>query len=133
MRRISSLVLALALLLMIAPVAAAQEGTPAMGSPSATTSLLAGLGFEDLTLTTDGTDFTLPADVPAGRYRFVVENANDQLSADVSIAMVPAGLDPADVIAEFQAANESDEPPASFFALTFVGGAYAFPATTDDA
>jgi hypothetical protein len=135
MPRILSFAFALALLLLAAAGAGAQESTPAVGSPTAATSMLAGLGFPDLTLTTDGTDFQMPMEVEAGRYRFVVENSNDQLSADVSIAMVPGGLDPADIIAEFQASDESEseEPPASFFALTFVGGAYAFPATTKDA
>jgi hypothetical protein len=135
MLRILSLAFALALLLLGAAGVGAQESTPATGSPTAATSMLAGLGFSDLTLTTDGTDFQMPMEVEAGRYRFVVENSNDQLSADVSIAMVPGGLDPADIIAEFQAADESEseELPPSFFALTFVGGAYAFPATTEDA
>jgi hypothetical protein len=133
MRRIFSLALAFALLLVLAPAATAQESTPAMGSPTAATSMLAGLGFPDLVLTTDGTDFELPAEVEAGRYRLVVENSNDQLSADVALALVPSGLDSAEVIAEFQAADEAEEQPSSFFALTFVGGAYAFPATTGDA
>src|SRR5262245_46623807 len=64
----------------------AQEATPAMGSPTAATSMLAGLGVADLTLTTDGTDFTMPAEVEAGRYRFVVENSNDHMSADILLA-----------------------------------------------
>jgi len=133
MRRIVSLVFALALVLVIAPAAIAQDSTPAMGSPSADASMLAGLGFQELVLSTDGTDFTLPAETEAGRYRFVVENASDQLSADVSIGLVPADMDPGDVIADLQASQESEEPPASFFKVTLVGGAYAFPATTDDA
>ncbi len=133
MLRVFSLAVGLVLLLFGGAVASAQESTPVTGSPTAETSLLAGLGFSELTLTTDGADFDLPAEAEAGRYRFIVENSNDQLSADVSIGMVPSGLDPADVIAEFEAADDSDEPPASFFSLTFVGGAYAFPATTEDA
>jgi hypothetical protein len=133
MRRILRTAFALVFLLSVAPIAAAQEGTPAGSSPVAAASMLAGLGFPDLILTTDGADFELPAEVEAGRYRFVVENANDQLSADVTMAEIPAGLDPTELIAEFQAADETGEAPDSLFALTFVGGAYAFPATTGDA
>jgi hypothetical protein len=91
------------------------------------------LDFPELVLSTDGTDFTLPSEIAAGRYRFVVDNANDQLSADVSIGLVPAEMDPVDVIADLEPSDQSEEPPASFFKVTFVGGAYAFPATTDDA
>jgi hypothetical protein len=133
MRRLTTLFVAFALLLVLAPVAVAQEGTPAAGSPTASTSLLAGLGYADLVFTTDGNALTLPADVTANRYRLVVDNASAQLSADVSIGMVPDGQDPAALIAEFQAAENAEAPPASFFEMVFVGGVYSFPGTADDA
>ena len=124
-----------AVLLGISSTATAQEATPVTGSPTAEASLLAGLGFPDLVVTTDGATASLPDEVAAGRYRLVVENSSDQLSADLLMGLPPEGMSAADAIAEFEASFESEDFgfPELFHEMTFVGGAYALPATAGDA
>jgi len=124
----------IAVLLGISSTATAQEATPVTGSPTAEASLLAGLGFPDLVVTTDGATASLPDEVAAGRYRLVIENSSDQLSADLLMGLPPEGMASADVITEFEAVDDDDFGfPDLFHEMTFVGGAYALPATVDDA
>ena len=89
MRRVTAFLAAIALTLIAFPATNAQEATPMTGSPAAEESLLAGLGYPEIVITTDGTDFTAPAEIEAGRYRLVVENTSDTRSADIELFRVP--------------------------------------------
>jgi hypothetical protein len=133
MRKGSTVFACFALLLAISSTASAQEATPATGSPTAEASRLTELGYLDLVLQTDGSILTLPDEVEAGRYRLVIENSSADLSADLLMGLPPEGTTTADAIAAFEAAEEQEEFPELFSQMIFVGGVYAFPATTDDA
>ena len=133
MRRLVVLMACVALTLGISATATAQDATPGAGSPTAETSLLAGLAYPDLVFSTDGAALTLPDEVAAGRYRLVIENSSEQLSADLSLALPPEGMAADEGIASIQAHTEEFSFPEFYFQATLIGGAYAFPATTGDA
>lgn len=133
MRKLFIVIACVALLLGISATASAQEATPSTGSPTAEASLLAGLGFPDLVLSSDGTGLTLPDEVAAGRYRLVIENSSEQLSADLLVALPPEGMTAEEGIASIQAHTDEFSFPEFFFQATLIGGVYAFPATTGDA
>ena len=103
----------------------AQEATPDGES------LLAGLGYPELVITTDGTDFTVPAELEAGRYHLVLENTGT-LSGELNITRVPEGMTAAEVEAAIQEANDADVPPAIIYELTFAGGTSAEPGQTGE-
>lgn len=133
MRRIFGLVVALSLLLMVMPTTVAQEATPATGSPTAADSLLAGLGYPELVITTDGTTSDAPSELPAGRYHLVLNNTNEALSVDLELYQVPDGMTFDELEAEFAATDpESFEPPAIFYQLTIAGGALTDPGSSGD-
>ena len=133
MRRMSAVVLAFALLLSVLPSALAQDATPATGSPTASPSLLAGLGYPELVITTDGTTSDAPADLPAGRYHLVLVNTSDVLTVDLELYKVPDGMTFDELNAEFQASDpESFEPPPIFYEVTIGGGPSAGPGSTGD-
>ncbi|MFS2056483.1 hypothetical protein ACEN8K_47780, partial [Variovorax sp. CT11-76] len=60
------------LLSSLSPIAA-QEASPEPVDDS----LLAGLGYPEIRVTSDGTTHDFPAEVEAGRYRIVLENTGD--------------------------------------------------------
>ncbi|MGD9712112.1 MAG: hypothetical protein AB7V46_08620 [Thermomicrobiales bacterium] len=127
MKRFSLILVVLSLFLGLSAPISAQDA-----SPEAQASLLANLGFEDLIMETDGLDFSMPATVESGRFRFVINNVSSDRSADVVFALVPDGMTSDDVIALARAADQQDVPPAEVFSLTFAGGAYAFPESSGD-
>jgi hypothetical protein len=115
--------LALLLLLVVglAPAAARQATPEDAASP------LAGLGYPELVITTDGTDFDPPAEVEAGRYRLVLQN-NGELNADIELYQLPEGITPDDLLAAF----EEDDVPDWFFETVFGGGPVSAPGQTGD-
>lgn len=127
------LCLLLLALLIAAPVAVAQEATPAERPATDTTSILADLGFPDLVLTTDGTTLDFPSETAAGRYRLVVENSNAERVAPIYIAMPPPEMSSDEAIAVMTEAATGEALPDAFFELTFVGGAFAMPESSADA
>jgi len=133
MRRLSAFVVPLFALLLLAPVASAQDATPmVMGTPS--TSLLAGLGYPDLTVTSDGTTNDLPATLPAGRYHVVLHNTNATNAVDLDFFMAPAGTSDADAIAFYaQAVSAEAAMPDLFYKVTIAGGVNAPPNGTAEA
>ncbi len=103
---------------------AAQDATPEGES------LLAGLGYPELVVTADGTDFTVPAEVEAGRYRLVLQN-DSALSTELNLAQVPEGMTSGDVEAAFREAAEAEIPPL-IYELVINGGPQAEPGVTGD-
>ena len=118
------LTLLLALTLGLGSVAA-QEATPAGES------LLAELGYPELVVTTDGTDFTVPAEVEAGRYRLVLENTGEG-GADIELYQLPEGLTFDDLVAIFAEADEAETPPDVFYELVINGGVSSEAGGTGD-
>ena len=100
---------------------AAQDATPEGES------LLAGLGYPELVVTADGTDFTVPAEVEAGRYRLVLQN-DSALSTELNLAQVPEGMTSGDVEAAFREAAEAEIPPL-IYELVINGGPRPSPAS----
>jgi hypothetical protein len=111
---------------------AAQGATP--GPTAAGDSLLAGLGYPEIHVTSDGTTHDFPAEVAAGRYRIVLENTGD-VEVDLEIVQLPEGITPDDVNAAFEEAEESPMfvPPDFFYDMTWNGGVWALPGETRDA
>ena len=132
MRTFTGLIVAMAAIVLAAAPIAAQEGSPEAGSPTAATSLLAGLGYPEIVITTDGTDYTIPMEIAAGRYRLVIENSSADLSADVILAMSPEGMAFDEMVAILEASDAEETIPEELFTFTFAGGAYAFPQSTND-
>ncbi len=115
------------MLVGLAPRAiSAQDATPATGGTPAA-SLLAGLGYPDLVVTTDGKTNDLPATLPAGRYHVVLNNTNATNDVDLDFYMPPAGTSTDDAIAIFDKSVSSEVPPELFYQLTIPGGVIAPP------
>ena len=125
MKRGIRLVLALLLLAVGLLPAAAQNATPEGKS------LLAGLGYPELVVTTDGTDFTVPAEVESGRYRLVLQN-DSALATELNLALVPEGMTAADIEAAFLEAAEAEVPPPLVYELVLNGGAAAEPGASGE-
>lgn len=121
-RRFTVALVALVALLVAIPAAVAQDGSPEAGD-----SLLAGLGYPEIVISTDGTDFDPPAELEAGRYRLIVENSNDSLVTDIELYRVPDDSTFDEVAAEFEAFDpETGEIPEIFYSPGFAhGGASA--------
>jgi len=126
MRRFLVLVIPLLVLVLIAPAARAQDASPA-ANRAASGSLLAGLGYPDLVVTSDGTTNDLPATLAAGRYHVVLHNTNKDSNVDLDFYMPPAGTTPEDAIALYAAATQGDTLPDLFYKLTLPGGLVAPP------
>ena len=128
MRRVASLLMLVATLLVgsIASVVA-QEATPAPADDS----LLAGLGYPEIRVTSDGTTHDFPTELEAGRYHIVLENTGD-VEVDLEIVQLPEGITPDDVNAAFAEAEESPVfvPPDFFYDMTWNGGVWAWPGET---
>jgi len=126
----TSLLMFVAILLLgsISP-AVAQEATP----QPADDSLLAGLGYPEIRVTSDGTGHDFPAEVEAGRYRIVLENTGD-VEVDLDLVQLPEGITPDEVNAAFAEAEESPVfvPPDFFYDMTWNGGVWALPGETRD-
>jgi len=126
MRRLCVLVIPLLSLFLLAPAVGAQSGTPiAGGTPAA--SLLAGLGYPDLVVTTDGKTNDLPASLAAGRYHVVVHNTNATNAVDLDFYMPPEGTSADDAIKIYDESILSEQPPDLFYKLTIPGGVVAPP------
>jgi hypothetical protein len=126
MKRLVMLVALLMLLGLTSQGIAAQDASPmAGGTPTA--SLLAGLGYPDLVVTTDGTTNDLPATLEAGRYHVVLNNTNATSNVDLDFYMPPAGTSVDDAIAIYNQSISSEQPPDLFYQLTIPGGVIAPP------
>jgi hypothetical protein len=125
MRRFSALLVSCFALLLLVPAVGAQDATPmSMGTPAA--SLLAGLGYPDLVVTTDGTTNDLPASLAAGRYHVVLHNTNATNAVNLDFYMAPAGTTDADAMAFYgQAVAVESAMPDLFYKVTIPGGVSA--------
>jgi hypothetical protein len=132
MRRFSALLVPCFALLLLVPAVGAQDATPmTMGTP--TVSLLAGLGYPDLVVTTDGKTNDLPASLAAGRYHLVVHNTNTTNAVSLDFYMAPAGTSEADALAFYsQAAASQDQLPDLFYKVTIPGGVNVPPGGTGE-
>jgi len=106
--------------------AAAQEATPG-AAPAGGDSLLAGLGYPEIRVTTDGTTNDFPTELEAGRYHVVLENQGDMDVAylELLIEQLPEGMtfEEADAaFAEAEAAGPPFVPPDIFFEMVYAGG-----------
>jgi hypothetical protein len=119
------------LVALLVLVLLALEFMPAVAQEAApdSESLLAGFGYPELVVTTDGTDFTVPAALDAGRYHLVLENTG-ALSSELLITRVPDGMTADEVEAALAEADESDVPPPIVYELVIAGGASAEPGDT---
>ncbi|MDQ3412530.1 MAG: hypothetical protein M3509_10495, partial [Chloroflexota bacterium] len=125
MRRLFALFALIAALLGPGMLAvAAQEATPEAGD-----SLLAELGYPELVVTTDGTDFDIPEEIEAGRYRVVLENSGE-LSADLEFLQLPEGTTVDDLMTAFE--SQEFSVPDWFFETVFNGGPLSEPGETGD-
>ncbi|MGH2532403.1 MAG: hypothetical protein ACRDJW_08860 [Thermomicrobiales bacterium] len=124
-RALTTVAVLFALVLSVLPVAA-QEATP-----TSSDSLLAGLGYPELTVTTDGTDFDIPAEIAAGRYRVVIQNES-VLSADIEFYQLPEGVTIDDLLAIFNQDGEDFSVPDFFYAMVFNGGPVSAPGQSGD-
>ncbi len=125
-----------ALLLVVLSVsfsalAAAQEATPG-AAPAGGDSLLAGLGYPEIRVTTDGTTHDFPTELEAGRYHVVLENQGE-MDVDLEVAQLPEGMTLEEVDAAFneaEAAAPPFVPPDFFFDMVWNGGVFAFGGET---
>ncbi|MGH2559775.1 MAG: hypothetical protein ACRDJH_11975 [Thermomicrobiales bacterium] len=124
-RALTTVAVLFALVLSVLPVAA-QEATP-----TSSDSLLAGLGYPDLTVTTDGIDFDIPAEVAADRYRVVLQN-NSALATDIEFYQLPEGVTTDDLLTIFEQEDESFAVPDYFYEIVFNGGAVTDPGQSSD-
>jgi len=127
MRRVFVLVVSFLCVPLIAPAIGAQDASPmAGGTPAA--SLLAGLGYPDLIVTSDGKTNDLPASLAAGRYHVVLHNTNATNPVDLDFYMAPAGTSDADALAFYgQAVAAQEQMPDLFYKVTIPGGVTAPP------
>lgn len=133
MRRVFALIVPLFCFLLVAPVIGAQPATPAAGGAQAA-SLLAGLGYPDLVVTSDGKTNDLPASLAAGRYHVVLHNTNATDAVDLDFYMAPKGTAQADAIAFYgQAVSAQGQMPELFYKVTIPGGVAAQPNATAEA
>lgn len=130
MKRPAVIVVLLALLLGVAAPAVAQDASP-VASPDAGPSLLADLGFDELAVTGTDAGLEVATEVAAGRYRLVFDNQSSLL-AYVELYKVPESMTPEELLAAFEASQDSDEPPTFFYDLVIGGGANAEPGGTAD-
>ncbi|HET9660854.1 MAG TPA: hypothetical protein VFP05_11030 [Thermomicrobiales bacterium] len=126
MRRVFALVVSFLCVLLIAPAIGAQDATPMAGG-TATASLLAGLGYPDLVVTSDGTTNDLPATLAAGRYHVVLHNTNATEAIDLDFFLPPEGTSADETITAFNDSISSEVPPDIFYQLTLAGGLTALP------
>jgi hypothetical protein len=123
---------ALLMLVGLAPRAiSAQDASPA-ASGTAAPSLLAGLGYPDLVVNTDGSTNDLPASIAAGRYHLVLNNTNATSPVELDFYIPPAGTSPDDALAFYGDAVSQQQPPELFYQLTIPGGVVAPPNATAD-
>ncbi len=119
------------MLVGLAPRAiSAQDATPATGGTPAASLLLAGLGYPDLVVNTDGKTNDLPATLAAGRYHVVLHNTNATNGVGIDFYMPPAGTSADDAIAIYNESVSSEVPPDLFYKLTIPGGVIAPPNST---
>jgi hypothetical protein len=132
MRRFSALLVPCFALLLLVPAVSAQDATPmAMGTPAA--SLLAGLGYPDLVVTSDGKTNDLPASLAAGRYHLVLHNTNPTNAISIDFYMTPADVSEADALAFYaEAAASQDKLPDLFYKVTIPGGVNVAPNSTGE-
>lgn len=127
MRCVTALVTLFALLFgSTASAVTAQDATPAPAD-----SLLGGLGYPEIHVTSDGTSHDFPEELEAGRYHIVLENQGD-VEVDLEFWQLPEGVTIDDVLAFLAEASESPELalPPFFFDMVFNGGPWAFPGDT---
>ena len=111
-------------------LAAAQEATP--GALAGGDSLLAGLGYPEIRVTTDGTTNDFPTELEAGRYHVVLANRGD-MNVDLEFAQMPEGMTFEEVNAAFEEADSASPPfvpPDFFFDMVWNGGVSAFGGET---
>ena len=131
MKRLMLIVTMLVLIGLAPRAIAAQDASPA-AEGTATGSLLSGLGYPDLVVTTDGKTSDLPATLAAGRYHVVLNSTNATNDVDLDFYMPPAGTSTDDAIAIFNESVSSEVPPELFYQLTIPGGLIAPPNGTVD-
>jgi hypothetical protein len=136
MRRFPVLFALFALLapLLLAPVAHAQEATPAATFPAA-------LGLPELAITITDTGFEAPAEIAAGRVLLTVTNnaPATQESADANLMRLPEGTTIEDVAAFFgpqmvtPATGTDQAAPGWIYEATFAGTPIVLPGQTAQA
>ena len=113
----------LLVVLNVSSLAAAQEATPG-AAPAGGDSLLAGLGYPEIRVTTDGTTNDFPTELESGRYHVVLDNQGD-MDVELEFAQLPEGMTFEEVDAAFdeaEAAAPPFVPPDFFFEMVWNGG-----------
>jgi hypothetical protein len=94
---------------------------------------LSELGLPELRVGTDGVTMDAPAELEAGRYYLVLENASATASAAVEFYQAPEGTAAADLVPGFQDAAAQSQPPPNFYDSLIAGGVAAEPGETGEA
>lgn len=126
MKRLLSLVLLALMLASISGSVVAQDATPA-ASPAASAGMLAGLGYDVLNVSTDGTTITAPTEVKAGRYLLDIENTSGIDDASFSFYGPRDGKTVEELSADFAAADLNAGPPDWYFQIDMIGGSSGSP------
>jgi hypothetical protein len=128
--RIALLVTLLTALLSAGSLAASrtvvQEATPAPDS------LLAQLGYPELSLTTDGEVATVPATVEAGRYHVLLQN-DSPFPTDLILFAIPDDMTLEDLEPIVEEANMTGVMAPLLYEIVINGGAYADPGAVGEA
>jgi len=113
-------------------------GVMAQGTPEATQSLLAGLGFPEVVITFTDAGFDVPADIQAGPTLLTLDN-QAAMPVGFSLIQLPEGVTMADLMppaadAGASPAAEGEGGPAglppALYDATWAGGAFAMPGST---
>ena len=120
----------LARLVLVTAVAATGIGAATAAAPATPpASELAAAGYPELRITVREDGVEAPSEVPAGRYRMVVEAAG-RGDVDVHLVQLPPGLAEADAEAALAASGE-EEVPAVVHEWDFAGGLFVPQGATD--
>ncbi len=130
MKRLIPLLLLALMLATLTRGVVAQDATPS-ASPAASPGLLAGLGYEVLTISTDGTTITAPTELTAGRYLLDIENTSGISDASFSFYGPQDGQTVDELTADFAAADLNAGPPDWYFQIDMIGGSSGSPAVIE--
>jgi hypothetical protein len=108
---------ALAFVLLMLGLVAGGATVSAQATPDASPSLLAGFGYPELAVTTDGATYDAPESIPAGRYVLTATNSGAE-GTEADLVFLP----PDQTIDTLIAAMAAPEPTPWLFHIVFAGG-----------
>ena len=109
---------ALAFVLLMLCLIAGGATASAQATPDAAPSQLAGLGYPELVVATDGATYDAPDSIPAGRYVLTATNTGSE-GTEADLVLLP----PDQTVDTLIAAMAAPEPTPWLFDIVFAGGA----------